>query len=78
MKKLTILLTLILAACSYSDGDRAGQVVKLSRKGIGYQVIDGNPYFDSSCDCVAYRSALQPRLHEEFQKFLEQTQPAKE
>ncbi len=40
-KKLLILIALSLSACSYSDGDRAGQVVKLSRKGYIFKTYEG-------------------------------------
>lgn len=41
MKKLSLLLLLCLTACVYSDGDRAGQVVKLSRKGFIFKTYEG-------------------------------------
>lgn len=41
MKKLSLLLILALTSCVYSDGDRAGQVVKLSRKGLIFKTYEG-------------------------------------
>jgi hypothetical protein len=41
MKKLLILTLLCLTACSYSEGDRQGQIVKLSRKGIIFKTWEG-------------------------------------
>ncbi len=42
MKKLLIpLLLLSITACSYSEGERAGQLVKLSRKGFIFKTFEG-------------------------------------
>lgn len=42
MKKLWMLPLLItLSACSYSEGKRAGQIVKFSRKGILLKTYEG-------------------------------------
>lgn len=42
MKKLILIITLFtLSGCVYSDGERAGQVVKLSRKGWIFKTYEG-------------------------------------
>jgi hypothetical protein len=42
MKKLALLsLFLTITACSYSEGQRVGQVVKLSKKGLIFKTYEG-------------------------------------
>lgn len=41
MKNIAIALLIFLSACSYSDGDRVGQVTKLSRKGFIFKTYEG-------------------------------------
>lgn len=36
-----VVILLTLNACSYSDGDRVGQVIKLSRKGYIFKTYEG-------------------------------------
>ncbi len=42
MRKLLLIITLLsLVSCSYSDGQRSGHVVKLSRKGYIFKTYEG-------------------------------------
>ncbi len=41
MKKLLLIALLGITACSYSEGDRQGQITKLSRKGYIFKTWEG-------------------------------------
>jgi hypothetical protein len=41
MKKLSLILLMLCTACNFSEGDRVGQVVKLSKKGFIFKTYEG-------------------------------------
>lgn len=41
MKKLSIIILFLCTACNFSEGDRVGQVVKLSKKGVIFKTYEG-------------------------------------
>lgn len=41
MKKLSLILLMLCTACNFSEGDRVGKVVKLSKKGFIFKTYEG-------------------------------------
>ena len=64
----------------FKDGFYRANDCSICNSPIGYVVEQGQPYFDTHCDCMSYRmSQPQPRSHEEFKEFLaKRAQPKQE